>query len=139
MTPIEIPDELRARIYAHALAAFPAECCGYLTGGADRVDAAVPCTNAQASGAETSFVIEGAELLQFARAFDTAQPPRIVYHSHPNGRAYFSELDRAMADGPAYPVQHVVIGCTAGAITEIAQFAWSASANAYVEIARWRP
>ena len=32
----------------------------------------------------------------------------------------------------------VVIGVVAGAITEVAQFAWSAAAADHVEVARWR-
>lgn len=154
VTPIAIPAEIRAAIYAHARAAFPDECCGYLIGAApDAVDAAVACRNAQpdgghpitpARGAETGFVIAGDELFRFARSFDGPCPPRVIYHSHPNGRAYFSSVDRAMAAGPAYPVQHVVIGVAAGAgpgaapaVTEVAQFAWSEAAGDHVEIARW--
>jgi len=151
---ITIPDELRVTLYEHALATFPAECCGYLTGpaGGGHVDAMIPCRNAQADGehpiapergAETGFVIAGAELLAFARSFDTERPARIVYHSHTNGRAYFSAIDHALADGPAYPVQHVVIGVASGfagtLVTEVAQFVWSDVARAYVEIARWEP
>jgi proteasome lid subunit RPN8/RPN11 len=174
VTPIAIPRDLLAAIYAHAIAAFPDECCGYLV-GADpgAVDAAVACRNAQADGAhpiapergaDTGFVIAGAELLGFARSFDTARPARIVYHSHTSGRAYLSAVDREMAAtpaGPAYPVQHVVIGVVGRAITlrefprakesrgpspaidlspsvtEVAQFAWSDAARDYVEVARW--
>ena len=154
MTPLTIPDAIRAAMYDHALAAFPAECCGYLTGPApgDTVDTAVACRNAQPDGDnpiapergnDTGFVIAGAELLAFARSFDTAQPARVVYHSHTNGRAYFSDVDRAMADGPTYPVQHIVIGVASGfagsLVTEVAQFAWSDAERTYVEIARWEP
>lgn len=142
--PIEIPDRVLTEVYAHALAAFPAECCGYLV-GADGVDAAVPCTNAQATGAhpthpergaDTGFVIAGAELLAFARAFDGERPPRVVYHSHTNGRAYFSSVDQDLAAGPAYPVQHLVVGVAGGRVTEAALFAWSGTT--YAEIARWQ-
>lgn len=146
--PITIPGDLLASIYAHALAAFPDECCGYLVGAMpDAVDAAVRCRNAQGDGAhpiapdrgaDAGFVIDGAELYRFARSFDTERPPRVVYHSHTNGQAYFSTVDRRMAAGPAYPVQHLVVGVAGGAITEAAQFAWSAAAGDYVEIARWR-
>ena len=134
-----ISPDLLAQVYAHARADFPAECCGYLT--ATRV---VRCRNAQADGehpiapdrgADTGFVIAGAELFAFARAFDTADPPLVVYHSHTNGRAYFSRVDQAMAAGPAYPVEHLVVGITAEGLTEAAQFAWSGAA--YVEVARW--
>lgn len=148
--PIAIPPGVREAIYAHAIAAFPDECCGYLVGAAPgAVDAAVACRNAQADGehpiapergADTGFVIAGADLLGFARSFDTARPARVVYHSHTNGRAYFSAVDRAMAAtpaGPAYPVQHVVVGVTGGRITEAAQFAWSDAARDFVEVARW--
>jgi len=147
VTPVVIPGDVLAAVYAHALAAYPDECCGYLIGAApDAVDAAVACRNAQSDGthpiaaergADTGFVIDGAELLRFARSFDTDRPARVVYHSHTNGRAYFSTVDSQMAAGPAYPVQHIVVGVIAGAIVEVAQFAWSGAARDYVEIARW--
>ena len=148
MAAIAIPAPLLAEIYAHARTAYPAECCGYATGArADRVDALVRCTNAQVPGAnpfapdrgaDTGFVIAGRELLSFARAFDGPTPPRIVYHSHTNGRAYLSDVDRAAAAseaGPTYPVEHLVVGVTAEGITECAQFAWSR--GGFVEVARW--
>lgn len=149
MTPIAIPEPIRREIYAHALALFPAECCGYLVGRAvDTVDGAVACTNAQAGGEhplvperteETGFVISGRELFEFARSFDSECPARVVYHSHTNGAAYFSDIDRSLAEGPTYPVQHLVIGVGAGEITEVAQFAWSDEAQDFIEVARWQP
>lgn len=134
-----ISSQLLDNIYEHARAAYPDECCGYVT-----VDAVIRCTNAQASGdnpvapergADAGFVIGGAELLGFARSFDTARPALMVYHSHPNGRAYFSQVDQAIAAGPAYPVDHLVVGVTADGVVECAQFAWSG--GTYVEVARW--
>lgn len=157
MTPIAIPDDVLAAVYAHAIAAFPDECCGYLVGAAPgAVDAVVACRNAQADGgppvtpeldargADTGFAIAGRELFQFAHSFRTDRPARIVYHSHTNGEAYFSALDRRMAESSAYPVQHIVIGVAARAhpdsspsVTEVAQFAWSDAKRDYAEIARW--
>jgi proteasome lid subunit RPN8/RPN11 len=149
VTPIAIPADVLEAIYAHAVAAFPHECCGYLIGRSPAaVDGAVACRNAQADGehpvapargADTGFVIAGAELFHFARSFDGDRPARVVYHSHTNGRAYFSAVDRQVAAGPAYPVQHVVIGVAPGTVTEVAQFAWSAADGDYVEVARWAP
>lgn len=154
--PIAISAVLRDAIYAHARTTYPDECCGYLTGAPSgaSVDNIVRCTNAQneqrdvaqsiegagapARDADRGFVIAGAELLRFAKSFDGPAPARIVYHSHTNGRAYFSELDRAMAAGPAYPVQHLVVGVGADGVTEAAQFAWSDAAGEYVEVARWQ-
>jgi proteasome lid subunit RPN8/RPN11 len=124
-----------AEIYAHAREAFPAECCGYVT------DVVVRCANAWTSAdrtTETAFAIDGAELFALARSFGGPAPARVVYHSHTNGRAYFSALDRAVAvtpDGPAYPVDHLVVGVTASRVIEAARFAWDGAD--YVEIARW--
>jgi proteasome lid subunit RPN8/RPN11 len=150
IAPIAIPDPIRAEVYDHARTAFPDECCGYLVGPRDgAVDEAIACRNAQRDGdhptspergADTGFVIAGAELLGFARTFDTDRPARVVYHSHTNGRAYFSDVDRAVAatsTGPAYPVQHLVVGVTAEGASEAAQFAWSDEAGNFVEVARW--
>jgi proteasome lid subunit RPN8/RPN11 len=109
-----------------------------------------PCVNAQtagehptqaARGAETAYVIAGDDLLAFAKSFDGPTPARVLYHSHPNGRAYFSVTDREVArspwgDGPAYPVQHLVVGIDAERVVESALFAWSDEAGDFVEIAR---
>jgi adenylyltransferase/sulfurtransferase len=142
---IAIPVAVREQIYAHARRCFPDECCGYLR-GASSIDEVVECRNAQldgdhptvpARGADSGFVITGAELLAFAKTFDGRRPARIVYHSHTNGRAYLSDIDRdvATANGaPVYPVEHLVIGLTADAVVEAAQFAWSGE---WIEVARW--
>ncbi|HEX5062156.1 MAG TPA: Mov34/MPN/PAD-1 family protein [Kofleriaceae bacterium] len=148
MATIPIPARVLAAIYQHARATFPDECCGYLVGPRDAgIDAAVQCRNAQRDGehpthpdrdADTGFVIAGAELLAFARSLDGDRPARVVYHSHTNGRAYFSEVDRQVAGAPPhYPVQHLVVGVTQGGLTEAAQFAWSDEAREFVEVARW--
>jgi proteasome lid subunit RPN8/RPN11 len=146
---IAIPADLLAQVYAHARAAFPAECCGYLVGPRDgaAVDGWVACTNAQAReqliagrGEDRAFAIAGAELYTFARTFDTPRPARIVYHSHTNGRAYFSAADRAMAatrDGPTYPVQHLVIGVAPLGPTEAVVVGWSHDEHDFVELERW--
>ena len=111
----------------------------------------VRCTNAQATGdnpaaphrgVETGFVITGRELFELAASVRGESPVRIVYHSHTNGRAYFSDIDRAVAitDGqPTYPVQHLVVGVTSAGVTAVAQFAWSEQARDFVEVARWKP
>lgn len=130
MTPAAL-----AQIYAHARAAFPHECCGYVT-AADRV---VACTNADASG--TSFAIDGRELFDLVRSFASPDPARVIYHSHPNGRAYLSPTDRrlALTDArtPIYPVDHVVVGVAAAGVVEAARFTFRD--GDYVEIARYAP
>jgi len=142
-----LPPSVREAIYAHARAVFPEECCGYVTGRAGIADTVVACRNAQRDGdhpthperdADTGFVIAGAELFAFARTFESPAPALVVYHSHTNGRAYFSAVDRDVAGAPPhYDVQHVVVGVTAAGVTEVAQFAWAG--DEFVEVARWAP
>ena len=150
---LAIPAEILAKIYRQAREAFPAECCGWLTGpaGADHVSDIRPCINAQIDGDHPSaegrtpdraYVIAGDDLLAFNRAFDDPIPPRVIYHSHPNGRAYFSDMDQEVArspwgDGPTYPVQQLVVGLDDTRVAEAKLFGWSDSAGEFVEIARF--
>jgi|SRR6266545_4077522 len=151
--PIEIPRPLLDQVYREARRAFPMECCGWLAGARDanRVSELRACINQQASGqhptqpdrgAETAYVIAGEDLLELARSLDGDRPARIIYHSHPNGLAYLSDTDRRVAlspwgDGPAYPVQQLVVGLDALAVREAALFAWSDERGDFVEVARF--
>jgi proteasome lid subunit RPN8/RPN11 len=152
--PIRIPDEVMAVVTAEARRAYPAECCGFLVGprGGDHVTRARPCANAVGEeahptaperGAETAYVIAGEDLLELARSLDGPEPARIIYHSHPNGRAYFSATDEAVAkdpwgDGPMYPVQQLVVGVTAERVVEARLYDWSPERGRFVEIWSWR-
>ena len=83
--------------------------------------------------------ILGEDVLDLNKSFDSDMPAMIIYHSHPNGKAYLSETDRQVAtspwgDGPAYPVQQLVIGIDDHQIVSSAQFAWSEHENEFVEI-----
>ena len=153
--PIGIPPALLAEVYRHARAAFPAECCGWLLGprGGAAVTRVRPCVNAYDAApaehptapdrsAETAYVIAGADLIELSRSLDGPEPPRVIYHSHPNGRAYFSDTDRQVAadpwgEGPAYPVQQLVVGLDAVRVVEAGLFAWDDGARGFVEVARW--
>ncbi len=152
--PIEIPDSVMMAVFREARAAFPAECCGWLTGPAEgeAVDAIRPAENAQDQGAhptvsertsETAYVLNSADLMALNHSLDTDVPARIIYHSHPNGQAYFSETDRTVAtspwgDGPAYPVQQLVVGIDSERVAEAALFAWNDDAGGFVELTRYR-
>jgi proteasome lid subunit RPN8/RPN11 len=153
--PVTIPKPLLAQIFAEARRAFPAECCGFLLGprDGDAVDAIHACANAQDAGrhptaadrdAETAYVIAGDDLLSLSRGLDGERPARVIYHSHPNGKAYFSGTDREVAtspwgDGPAYPVQQLVVGIDGEAVREVAWFAWSDDDEGFVEVGRLGP
>lgn len=153
LTPLEIPAQILADVYREARRAFPFECCGWLAGPADgpAVDTVRSCENAQDSGthptqagrgAETAYVITGSDLLALNHSLDSDTPARIIFHSHPNGRAYFSPTDREVAsspwgDGPAYPVQQLVVGITQDRVEEAALFAWSDDEGGFVQIASY--
>lgn len=150
--PMVIPREILLEAFQESRKAFPAECCGWMAGSDDdSVDSIRPCANQQDKGghpiasergSETAYVIEGDDLLELDRSFDGEAPARIIYHSHPNGMAYLSETDRAVAtspwgDGPAYPVQQLVVGIDEERVVEAALFAWSDDAGEFVEIGRF--
>ncbi len=151
--PLRIPPDILEAVYQEARTAFPAECCGWLTGPAQGggVDAVRPAANDQSSGAhptaaertaETAYVFNSADLLELNGSLDSDTPARIIYHSHPNGRAYLSDTDRTVAtspwgDGPAYPVQQLVVGIDAERVVEAALFDWSDEAGGFVELARF--
>lgn len=146
-----IPEESIVDIYRQARAEYPYECCGWIAGDGEGVSDVRPCVNMQAQGnhptapgrtPETAYVFGQEDLLDLARSFDSDKPARIIYHSHPNGRAYLSEVDRSVArspwgDGPAYPVQQLVIGLDERRVVEAALFEWSDDAKEFVEVKRF--
>ena len=151
--PLDIPARILQEVYREARRTFPAECCGWLAGPVGGLEASTlrQCVNAQDSGthpttpdrgAETAYVITGDDLLALNRSFDTDLPAQVIYHSHPNGRAYLSPTDREVAtspwgDGPAYPVQQLVVGVDQHRVVEAALYAWSDEDEGFVEIARY--
>lgn len=148
--PVRIPEDVLQAIYEHARQVFPEECCGWLVGaeGADTVSRARPAKNAydpsthptiQDRTKERAFVITGADLLELARSLDGPEPALVIYHSHPNGMAYFSETDQAVASGgwdePAWPVQHLVVGIDGERVVEARLFDWDTATKRFEEIA----
>ena len=152
-TPLDIPAQVLADVYREARKAFPFECCGWLSGptGGEIVDVVRSCENAQdsgthptqaARGAETAYVITGDDLLSLNRSLDSDAPAKVIFHSHPNGQAYFSPTDREVAtspwgDGPAYPVQQLVVGITEAEVKGAALFAWSDEEEGFVQVASY--
>ena len=152
-TPLEVPREILEEIYRHARREYPHECCGWLAGEKDgaAVSSVRACVNMQAQGghpsapsrtAETAYVFGAQDLIELNRSLDSDTPARIIYHSHPNGQAYLSEIDRGVAispwgDGPAYPVQQLVIGIDGWRVVNAALYDWSEDESDFVEIARF--
>lgn len=150
---IRIGRDLLERVYQKARDEFPAECCGWLAGEAEGNEVSVlrACVNRQAEGshpstpersAETAYVIGGDDLIALNCSFDSATPAKVIYHSHPNGGVYLSHTDRSVAtspwgDGPAYPVQQLVIGLDERRVIGAALFEWADEETGFVEVARF--
>ena len=158
---MNITKEALAEVYRHARDEFPNECCGWLTGprGGDEANevrraanAYDPASHPTASdrSAETAYVISGADLLALNRDLDESDnPPLAIYHSHPNGKAYFSETDRKVAtmmdemdpegppypEFPVYPVLQLVVGVSADGVKEARLYEWSESRMDFAEVA----
>jgi proteasome lid subunit RPN8/RPN11 len=150
-TPDTIPAALLAAIYAQARAEFPSECCGYLRGHGeamrlvqcknyqDRLHALDPETYPRTSANGYNF--GGREQIEFARSFESADPPTIIYHSHPRVGAYFSAEDESAALSAGWTVDYLVVDAQADEIREAVLFRRDPSAApgdpAFVAIARF--
>ena len=145
--------EALAEMYAHARRDYPNECCGIVFGpkGAPAADRAVACVNTQndlhaqdpathARDARTAYNLGAGDLFKLGKSLRGDTPAKIIYHSHVDVGAYFSDTDQAAAvmDGePSYPVEYVVIDVRKDSVGGAAQFAWDADQHRYVEVGRY--
>jgi proteasome lid subunit RPN8/RPN11 len=142
--------ELEA-IRKHAEADYPAEACGVLLvrPGAVEERRLRACRNirdelhAKDPGrfprtARTAYYIAHEDLLEIGRREGEGFEVRVIYHSHVDAGAYFSETDRrnAMVDGvPAYPqTTYVVVSVAGGRATDVRAHRFSSAANDFVEV-----
>ncbi|MBO4162981.1 MULTISPECIES: EamA family transporter [Micromonospora] len=108
-------------VYEHARIAYPGEACGFVHASgrvhearntADEMHRQDPVRFPRT--AATGYVLAPADLIYLEDNLDGDDPVVVLYHSHPNGRAYFSDEDRrnALVDGaPLYPtLEQLVVG-----------------------------
>ncbi|MFL2665623.1 MAG: Mov34/MPN/PAD-1 family protein [Dehalococcoidia bacterium] len=147
---ITVSSETINEIYIHARNEFPSECCGWILGEKNSNLASIvrqaknqySPTNHPSKpdrSSETAYVISGKDLIELNESFEKNIVPKIIYHSHPNGKAYFSETDinNAMSpwgSEPSYPVQQIVIGINEKEIVQAKQFAWDYTSKKFIEI-----
>jgi len=104
----------------------------------DQLHAEDPATHAR--DARTAYNFGAADLFKLGKSLRGPEPAKIVYHSHVEVGAYFSDTDQAAAqmDGePTYPVDYVVVDVRAGGVGGAAQFSWSAAERRYLEVGRY--
>jgi proteasome lid subunit RPN8/RPN11 len=149
MTPLLFASELRA-IEEHARRDYPAECCGVIlvrTRGEER--RLLACRNIQDElhakdpgrfprTARTAYYIAHDNLLEIGRRESEGFEVHVIYHSHVDADAYFSETDRrnAMVDGaPAYPAAtYVVVGTSQGRVAASRAHRFDAASAEFVEV-----
>ncbi len=89
-------------------------------------------------GVESAYVFSPDDLFALDDSLKGDQPAGVIYHSHPNGRAYLSDIDRKVATSPwgegAYPVQQLVVGLEDRRVVEAALFAWSDDGGGFFEV-----
>ena len=140
---MEIPSEMLKSIFEQAQAQYPHECCGMILGPKENpkvLTALRPCQNVQDEyhakdpvnfprTAETAYFMDPRELLEIQKsARDSGQAIRVLYHSHVDHGAYFSEEDKrvALQEGePAWPgVSYLVVSVIQGQAKDHHLFCW---------------
>ena len=142
------PAEL-AEIRRHAETEYPSECCGViLTRGRDErrllrcrnvqdaLHASDPVTHPR--DARTAYYIDPKDLLQIGRQEADGYAVSVIYHSHCDAGAYFSETDKrnALFDRePAYPdATYVVVSVVSGRVAAAGAFRWNSEGRDFLPV-----
>lgn len=122
---LRIPRAIYDAVRAHGEETYPDECCGALLGRAAgdgwEIAAAVRAKNASGTGAHRRYEIAPAELVRIIReARRRGLEVAGFYHSHPDGRAQWSESD--LAEAHWIGASYVICGVEQGKATETCSF-----------------
>jgi len=144
------------RVDEEARAAFARdeESCGLLVGPADQplvVDAIVPMENRAnklhrldpETYPRTGRMYFDIDPLKFERSVregeGNGRPVKVLYHSHLDVGAYFSDTDAQAAttggEAPSYDLAYLVTSVRAGVVDDRKLFVWDASRKSFVEAA----
>lgn len=142
------------RVDAEACAAYgrDEESCGLLLGPADQplfVDTVVPMENRAnklhrldpETYPRTGRMYFDIDPLKFERSVregeGNGRPVKVLYHSHLDVGAYFSETDAQAAnaggESPSYDLAYLVTSVRAGAIDDRKLFVWDEASKSFVE------
>ena len=141
------PEE-RERIGAHAETEYPAESCGVILARAGQRQL-LACRNVQNElhardperhprDARTAYYIDPTDLLRIGRLEGEGYTVAVIYHSHVDAGAYFSETDRrnALLGGePSYPdATYVVTSVMNGRVDAMAAFRWDGARREFLPV-----
>jgi proteasome lid subunit RPN8/RPN11 len=146
LTPLELDD-----IFAHAEEAYPDEACGIVIGkpGDPNMNIVRRCANLANQyhqddpiryprDAKTAYIMDPKDLLRIQSEADAKGLEFvIIYHSHPEHDAYFSDTDRELAlfDGePVWPLLcYLVISVKHGKVSYFKVFRWDPAIKQFTE------
>ena len=148
MSPLE--KEQLDEIHLHAVEEYPYECCGIVVGNPDdnQDNVVYRCENIQnklhekdpenfTRDARTAYNISALELQKLlSEASSKGRVFKVLYHSHPEHDAYFSEEDTRMAlfDGetPIYPgTKYLVVSVYSEKVRDQALFGWNSETKTF--------
>jgi len=153
MSKWEFSEEMLKVMYDQAREEYPCECCGMILGPSDDAKSITrirQCRNAQdqyhelapdqfTRTAKQAYFIDPKELLAIDRELrENGEAIRVIYHSHPDVGAYFSEEDvrTSVVDGePIYPgVDYLVLSVVKGEMDGHKLFTWDGEKKTFVEV-----
>lgn len=134
--PLRLSRTLLEEIFAHARAEYPSECCGFIAGPASE-RAQLRAVLREVNEADKYHALDPERFprtskmyfkineLRASRAFDegnaSGEPIKVIYHSHCDAGAYFSEEDAATfaQDGRLmWPCQFLVVSVLEGQVAD---------------------
>jgi proteasome lid subunit RPN8/RPN11 len=134
---IVTPEELET-VQEQAVAEYPREACGVIL-VRDSERRLLRCRNDQDElhrrdperyprDGRTAYHIADTDRLEMLKLEDQGFSPLVIYHSHVDAGAYFSETDvrQALLQGePMYPeTTYVVVSVVSGRVEDVAAFRW---------------
>ena len=146
---IKMNKETLNQIYRHAIAEYPDECCGIVT-GIKNIQRVHLCKNIQnilhsenperyPRNARTAYYIDRKEAEKiFSDAKNNKEEVIAFYHSHTNNPAFFSDTDKEVQTvfgEPEFPdAIHIVVSVINREINDIKYFVWDRVKGDFISI-----
>lgn len=150
---MKITENTLRQIYEHAVQEYPDECCGIITGD-DTRQSVHRCRNIQnrmhaedpdhyPRDARTAYLIDRREFDRIvSSAKERGEGILVLYHSHTDHDAYFSQEDKAaqtVFGDPEYAdVLHLVVSVMGGMIQNLKCFRWDAEKKEFTAVQDFR-
>ena len=146
---MRLTQEAIEAIMKHAIAEYPSECCGIVTGAnivlrvhtlvnmQDRLHTEDPGTHPRTS--REAYAVDRNEVERIIReATDRNESVLAFYHSHIDCGAYFSAMDKdvqTVFGEPEFPdAVHIVVSVQQGVIHDIKGYLWDGRKRDFVEV-----